>query len=117
MIDSLLGKPGGFRNYRYREGLFPQLIFRQAWEQLNSYLPPRKADLTYLGVLRLAARTMESEVAQALEHLLASGQRWDETDLEQLLQLQATPVPQMQPNQVSLKFYDQLLQESSYASP
>ena len=117
VIDSLLRKPGGFRNYRYREGLFPQLIFRQAWEQLNSYLPPRKADLTYLRVLRLAARTMESEVAQALEHLLASGQRWDETDLEQLLQLQATPVPQMQPNQVSLKLYDQLLQESSYASP
>ena len=60
---------------------------------------------------------MESEVAQALEHLLASGQGWDETDLEQLLQLQPTPVPQMQPNQVSLKLYDQLLQESSYASP
>ena len=36
LIDTLLRKPGGFRNYRYREDLFPTLIFRQAWEQLRS---------------------------------------------------------------------------------
>ena len=61
VIDSLLRKPGGFRNYRYREGLFPQLIFGQAWEQLNSYLPPRKADLTYLRVFQGPDGTIQNE--------------------------------------------------------
>jgi len=32
LIDTLLRKPGGFRNYRYRDELFPSLVFRQAWE-------------------------------------------------------------------------------------
>ncbi|MFQ5614221.1 MAG: hypothetical protein ACE5H9_19030 [Anaerolineae bacterium] len=35
LIDSLLRKPGGFRRYRYREALFPSLVFRQAWDQLK----------------------------------------------------------------------------------
>ncbi len=35
VIETLLRKPGGFRNYRYREDLFPRLVFRQAWEQLQ----------------------------------------------------------------------------------
>lgn len=73
VIDTLLRKPGGFRDYRYRDDLFPSLLFRQAWEQLQQFYAPRKADLTYLRVLHLAARTLESEVACALELLLASG--------------------------------------------
>ena len=48
LIDSLLRKPGAFRNYRYREALFPTLVFRQAWEQLQQWHSPRKADLIYL---------------------------------------------------------------------
>ena len=95
VIDSLLSNHGGFRNYRYREGLFPQLIFGQAWEQLNTYLPSHQANLTYIRVLRLATCTLESEVAKALEQLLASGQRWDETEVEQMLQLEPALVPQM----------------------
>jgi len=37
VIDSLLRKPGGFRDYRYRDDLFPSLVFRRAWEQLNHW--------------------------------------------------------------------------------
>ena len=59
LIDTLLRKPGGFRNYRYRDELFPSLVFRQAWEQLGQWYAPRKADLTYLRVLGLAARTLD----------------------------------------------------------
>lgn len=85
LIDSLLRKPGGFRNYRYRDALFPSLVFRQAWEALNRWHSPRKADLVYLRVLGLAARTLESEVEAALGLLLESQQAWDETGVEQLL--------------------------------
>jgi len=31
-IDHLLRKPGAFERYRYREQLFPGLLFRQASE-------------------------------------------------------------------------------------
>jgi len=111
VIDSLLRKPGGFRDYRYRDDLFPSLVFRRAWEQLNQWQAPRKADLTYLRILRLAARTLESDVASALELLLATGERWDETDVERLLQPEPIPVPQVTCGQVHLQQYDRLLTE------
>jgi hypothetical protein len=116
VIDSLLRKPGGFRNYRYRDDLFPSLVFRQAWEQLNQWRSPRKADLTYLRILRLAARTMESEVAAALELLLATPDPWDETDVERLLQPEPIPVPQLTCGEVELQQYDQLLSEVHHAA-
>jgi hypothetical protein len=112
LIDSLLRKPGGFRNYRYREALFPRLVFRQAWEQLNQWYAPRKADLAYLRILRLAVRHQESEVAAALSLLLDNITRWDDLDVEQLLQPQrviATPVVQLPV--INLDQYDRLLQE------
>jgi hypothetical protein len=114
LIDSLLRKPGGFRNYRYREALFPTLVFRQAWEQLEQWYSPRKTDLTYLRILRLAARHQESEVATALSLLLAQTIRWDDLDVEQLLHPQlvaATPV--LVPPVINLAQYDRLLQEVS----
>lgn len=115
LIDSLLRKPGGFRNYRYREALFPSLVFRQAWEQLEQWYAPRKADLTYLRILRLAARHQESEVATALKLLLAHTTRWDDLDVEQLLQPQiSVTIPVVAPAVINLNRYDQLLQEVSY---
>ena len=65
IISSLIRKPGAFQNYRYREELFPSLNFRRAYDRLiiaNS----ARADLEYLRILELAARTMESEVEAAL---------------------------------------------------
>ena len=112
LIDSLLRKPGGFRNYRYREALFPSLVFRQAWEQLQKWHSPRKADLTYLRVLNLAAKHQESEVAAALKALLAQSAQWDETDVEPFLQRQQpAPVPSLEPAQIDLNRYDRLLRE------
>jgi hypothetical protein len=112
LIDSLLRKPGGFRNYRYREMLFPSLVFRQAWEQLDQWYAPRKADMAYLRILRLATRHQESEVVAALSLLLANTTRWDDLDVEQLLQprrVVATPV--VAPPEINLDQYDRLLQE------
>ena len=116
VIDSLIRKPGGFRNYRYRDDLFPSLVFRRAWEQLNQWQSPRKADLAYLRILRLAAQTMESEVAVALELLLTTPGPWDETDVERLLQPESIPVPQLVSGQVHLQQYDQLLSEVCHAA-
>jgi hypothetical protein len=111
VINSLLRKPGGFRDYRYRDDLFPSLIFRRAWERLDEWQSPRKADLTYLRILRLAAREMESEVAVALEILLETPDRWNETDVERLLQPEPIPIPQLTCGPVHLQQYDDLLSE------
>ena len=111
VIDSLLRKPGGFRDYRYRDGLFPSLVFRRAWESLNRRQSPRKADLTYLRVLRLAARKMESEVAAALDKLLTTTESWDETDVERMIQPEPIHVPQLACAEVDLQHYDRLLSE------
>lgn len=114
LIDSLLRKPGGFRNYRYREALFPSLIFRQAWERLQEWYSPRKADLIYLRILRLAARTLECEVAEALDLLLGQSTSWDERDVEGLLNLQPTiSAPALTPLVINLSQYDRLLEEVS----
>ena len=91
--------------------MFPTPVFRQAWETLNGWHSPRKADLSYLRILRLAARTLESEVAAALSLLLDSQVRWDETDVERLVQPQTLPVPQLTLSLVNLAQYDVLLRE------
>lgn len=115
VIDSLLRKPGGFRNYRYREHLFPLAVFRQAWEALNRRLPPRQADLTYLRILKQAALGLETDVAQALSLLLNQDQDqgqnlWDEKTIAELIGVMTTPqcLPVLALPRVNLSLYDQL---------
>jgi hypothetical protein len=113
VIDSLLRKPGGFRDYRYREALFPGLVFRQAWECFNRWYAPRQADLIYLRILRLAAQTLECEVAVALQLLLEHGIHFTDSDVAGLLNWQAAPAPEIARGAVSLSQYDQLLDRAS----
>jgi len=112
VIDSLLRKPGGFRDYRYREALFPCLVFRQAWEQFNTWYAPRRADLIYLRILRLAAQTLESEVAGALQLLLDRHAHFTESEVAALLNWPVAPAPPVARGEVSLAQYDQLLPSS-----
>jgi Mu transposase, C-terminal domain len=111
VIDSLLRKPGGFRNYRYREDLFPQEVFHQAWEALDAHWPPRKADLIYLRILKQAALGLETDVAQALTLLLATKTTWDDNTVAELVQPEALrAIPELTPQAVNLFLYDQLLE-------
>lgn len=114
VITSLLHKPGGFRDYRYRDDLFPQLVFRQAWERLQTWYAPRQADLHYLRLLQLAARTLESAVAEALTTLLAGNQRWDETTVERLVAPPPPALPALTCPPVDLSVYDRLLPEAAH---
>ena len=114
LIDTLLRKPGGFRRYRFREDLFPQLVFRQAWEQLNQWHSPRRADIIYLRILHLAARTLESDVAAALERLVDGGRRWTEADVKELVEPEPVAVPQLERAPVELNQYDRLLMEFAH---
>jgi hypothetical protein len=109
VIDSLLRKPGGFRNYRHRDDLFPRAVFRQAWEALARRLSPRKADLAYLRILKLAAQGLETDVSDALEFLLASGTDWDEQSVSALVKPIAATLPDLAVQDINLSLYDQLL--------
>jgi len=117
VIDTLLRKPGGFRNYRYREDLFPSAVFRLAWETLDRRHSPRKADLTYLRILKMAAEGLETDVAEALETLLASPNEWDDHSVAEMVQPIIASIPDLQQQTVNLNIYDQLLsQEGCYVS-
>lgn len=110
VIDTLLRKPGGFRNYRYRDDLFPQNVFRQAWEALQERYSPRRADISYLRILKLAAHGSEADVAVALERLLDTSATWDDQTVAEQLAPAAVDVPVVQSWAVQLSDYDQLLQ-------
>jgi transposase len=118
IIRSLVRKPGAFERYRYREELFPTLTFRRAYDTLVESLTGWDADVEYLRVLHLAARTLESEVETALD-LLMTDKTLPLADRVRALVDPATPeVPDLAVPTVDLSVYDglfeaQLLQEVS----
>jgi transcriptional regulator with XRE-family HTH domain len=69
VIWSLVRKPGAFAHYRYRDDLFPSLVFRRAYDALNAHTSER-ADRHYVRLLHLAASTSEREVEAGIALLL-----------------------------------------------
>ncbi len=112
LVGTLLRKPGGFRQYRYRPALFPQPVFQRCWEQLSAWYGERQGDLRYLRILHLAAQEMECEVAAALSLLLETPQRFSEQEVSELVRGQRQrPVPNLlSVGSVNLQAYDALLQ-------
>jgi hypothetical protein len=109
VIATLLRKPGGFRDYRYREDRFPSATFRQAWEALCARLSPRRADLAYLRVLGLAAQHLETDVEALVAELLATREPWDDRTVADRLRPPPPAVPALACGTVDLAAYDQLL--------
>jgi len=71
VIGALHCKPQAFRNYIYREELFPTLAFRETWERLNEELDSRRACREYVKILKEAAEgEQESIVNRFLEERL-----------------------------------------------
>jgi len=68
LIGHLLRKPGAFAGYRWREELFPSLVYRAAYDHLTR--AGGEADRRYLEVLKVAAEEGQTVVENALEHLL-----------------------------------------------
>jgi len=109
LIWSLVRKPGAFMAYKYREEMFPTLVFRRAFDCLQAQIPA-KAGREYLRLLHLAASTSEAEVSEIIERLLQAGQLPSFDACRALLprpahdigQLTSTPV-------VDLAAYDRLL--------
>jgi len=111
VIHSLIRRSGAFARYRYREDLFPRLVFRRAYDALCSDLGERKADLEYLKILQLAAGHLESEVAVALETFQAEGVVADCDVVTSVVAPHEPEVPKMAVFDVNLAEYDALLEE------
>ena len=108
IIESLVRKPGAFARYCYREELFPSLVFRRAYDALQTTHGER-ADLEYVRILHLAARTTERGVEWALIAILSLGQRFDAAQVKQHIDPDVPTIPQMAPLVPDLAMYDALL--------
>jgi hypothetical protein len=108
IIGSLVRKPGAFARYRYRESLFPTLVFRRAYDRLRE-LHGERADVEYVRILELAVRTMQSMVERALEKLLSSEVGFGYAEVKTLLDPEPASVPVVNIGQPNLGAYDELL--------
>jgi transcriptional regulator with XRE-family HTH domain len=109
LIWSLARKPGAFMAYKYREEMFPSLVFRQAFDVLQRAMPSRAAR-EYLRVLHLAASTSEVEVSQALAAMLASAELPTFDACRARMPALKHDLPQLSPAPViDLSAYDRLL--------
>lgn len=108
VIWSLVRKPGAFAAYRYREDLFPSLVFRRAYDALRARRGDR-ADVEYVRVLHLAASTGEHAVEQALSGLLERGEAFDYVAVKALAHPVEPSVPVIHIGVPDLRRYDALL--------
>jgi transcriptional regulator with XRE-family HTH domain len=106
---SLVRKPGAFAQYRYRDDLFPTLVFRRAYDALVEATPHR-ADRDYVRLLHLAAGTSETAVEAVLADLLGRGHA-PTFDLgrDRLRLPTPSPVPALTEAVLDFGVYDELL--------
>lgn len=111
IIRSLVKKPGAFKNYRYKDDLFPTVAFRRSYDWLveNS----KKADREYVNILALAAKGIESQVENILINLLKQGEEITSKIVEDMLNKDLTESrePDIMVKIPQISEYDELLME------
>ena len=112
VIWSLVKKPGAFARYRWREELFPSLVFRRTYDALRSSHGER-ADVQYVRILHLAAVSGEQVVERTLGELLNGGERFDADRVRHAVRPERPSVPAVAIGAPDLKVYDALLAEAA----
>jgi hypothetical protein len=117
IIHSLVKKPGAFEQYKYRDSLFPRLIFRKAYDHYKTTYPKR-GNKVYLALLQLAALHGESVVETALESGLEQGIFLEGDALKEKI-LSRTPkkIPDIHIPTPKLKNYNHLLSRPHEVHP
>jgi len=115
IIHSLVRKPGAFRHYAFREGLYPTLEFRRAYDALVAHDDAR-ADFEYVRILHLAAKDGEQLVESALRGLREEGAVPKYEAVRERVRGPRTPtgIPDVRIETPDLSRYDRLL--GSYAT-
>jgi hypothetical protein len=107
VIWSLVRKPGAFARYRFREALFPSLVFRQAYDALEARLGGR-ADVEYVRILHLAASTSETQIEQILDELVRNGALENYAQVRALGEPREIAIPECGVIEPDLGVYDAL---------
>ena len=110
LIFHLMRKPGAFRNYQFREELFPRVVFRHAYDLLVAH-DEEKADKEYLRILQQAAIGSETEIAAALQALTDAG-RLPCSDAVRRICDKPRHVPNVEVFAPKLETYDSLLKHT-----
>jgi hypothetical protein len=84
-------------------------VFRRTYDALCGAQAVRAAEVEYVRILHLAASTMESDVAQALEGLLAAGTVPTAAQVRARVAPERPEVPDVAAGAVDLAEYDGLL--------
>lgn len=111
IIHSLVKKPGAFAHYRFQASLFPRLIFRVAYDELQRQ-QPAQAEREYIQLLKLAAEESEEIVGAVLRELLDGGEPLSSKRVREELRArvdQPQHVLTVKIEAVALQSYDQLL--------
>ena len=116
VIYSLVRKPGAFARYRYREDLFPGVLFRVAYDELRRECPAT-ADRQYLVILKTAADRGEQRVVGVLKALVEKGCSIRADSVRQGLEEDQLQPWQVQVEPVNIGQYDSLLERSGEAYP
>lgn len=109
VIWSLVKKPGAFARYRYREDLFPSLVFRRGYDALTARHVERIADLEYVRILHLAASTSQADVESALEATFTAGEAFDAETIRALVRPRQAMPPVLSIPAPDITSYDALI--------
>jgi transposase len=112
IIDWLVRKPGAFKNYRYKDDLFPTSQFRMTYDLLCCQCGLKQGNKHYLKILKLAAKESETLVNESLRFLVRRGDNIDSETVEAMVEsgLRPPPVTDVKVDQVDLSIYDELLE-------
>lgn len=109
VIGAFFRKPQAFRNYIYREEMFPSQVFRETWDLLNTELDSRTACREYVKILKEASEgDCEPIVTRFLEKQLHQKMLPRATDVQTLFRKETEP-PNLILLSSDLKSYDALL--------
>jgi hypothetical protein len=115
VIWSLVRKPGGFARYVYREEMFPSVVFRRAYDALQTPHQGIKGDVEYLRILHLAASTLEADVELALARLLTEGKAISADLIKSMVMAPVrAEIPVLEAPTVDLSAYDALLANETW---
>lgn len=109
MVEALQRKPGAFARWVHRDAAFPRPVYRHTWERLIEARPEREACRTMVGLLALAARGHEAQLAIELEHLIETDALPDLRAIEQVLAPPRTAAPPVHVELPPLAVFDALL--------
>jgi len=114
VIGWLVRKPGAFAQYRWREFMFPTMVYRAAYDSLLGSHCPEEADKHYLRILEVASLEGTTAVENALEELMSQPKtRLEAREVSALLEAwreEALEWRDRGPLEVCLEDYDALFE-------